>query len=78
MSVALARFARLAIVPCGLVFFVKDGQALPTRDGSAILRGDVLHLRAMSRLPVARVTEHHAVLIEGMQVAFLSLVPGHG
>src|SRR5689334_1551157 len=31
----------------------------------------------MSGFLVARITQHHAVIIEGVQVTFLSSVPGH-
>ena len=57
---------------------VQQCQALPARHRVAIVRGNAFHLRSMRRFPVARITQDHAMLVEGVQVAFLSFVSGHG
>jgi hypothetical protein len=60
-----------------LVGPVQERQASPARHGVAIIRGDPLDLGSMSRFLVAWIAQHHAIVVESVQVAFLSLVFGH-
>jgi hypothetical protein len=59
------------------VTLVKQRQALPARHSSTIISGDAFHFGPMRSFFVPRITQNHAVIIEGVQVAFLSFVPGH-
>src|SRR5437762_3281257 len=59
------------------VALVEQRETLPARHRSTVLSGDSLHFGPVSRFLVARVAKNHTVLIEGVQVSFLSLVPGH-
>jgi len=72
------RTLRLAASLCflsSLVALIQQRQALPARYRGAIVRGDPFHFSPMRRFPVARVAQHHAIVVEGVQVAFLSSVP---
>lgn len=60
-----------------LLALVQQRQALPARDRGEIVRSDPFHFGSMSSFLVARITQDHAVVIESMQVTFLSTVPGH-
>ena len=53
---------------------VQQVQAVPARHGRVVLRGDALHLGPVRGLPVAGVTEHHALPGQGMKVPLLSRV----
>jgi hypothetical protein len=66
----------LRILP-SLVALVQQRLALPARHRCAIISGDPFHLGPMSRFFVARVAQHHPVVIEGVQVTPLSSVAGH-
>ena len=55
---------------------IQERETLAARHRRPIIRGNGFHLRSMGSFPVARVTYHHAVLIEGMQITFLSFVSG--
>jgi hypothetical protein len=61
----------------GLVALVQQRQALRARDGGAVLRGDSFHFGPMSGFLITRITEYHAVLVEGVQVTFPSAVARH-
>src|SRR5207302_6733233 len=60
-----------------------DLPSFPTRRSSdlrhvtVVFRGDSCHVGPMGGFLVARIAQHHAVIIEGVQVTFPSLVPGH-
>jgi hypothetical protein len=60
-----------------LVALVEQSEAFSARHGSAILRRDTFHLCPMSGFLVARITQHHAVIIESVQVTLNSFVQAH-
>src|SRR5579859_7592932 len=68
----------LLLLASSFLALVQQRHALPTRYSSWIIRRDSFHLGSMGSLLVASVAQHHAVLIEGVLVALLALVPGHG
>src|SRR5579871_1759737 len=57
---------------------MKQCQAFPARHRGVILRGDPFHFRPMSRFLVARITQHHAVRVESVEVTLVSSISGHG
>ena len=67
----------LPILAIRSLAIVEQQQALPAGYRCSIIRGDAFHFGAMSGFFIARVAQDHAVVIEGMQVAFLSRVSGH-
>jgi len=68
--------ASLPFLP-NLVTLVQQRQALPTRHRSLIICGNPFHFGPMGSFSVARITQDHAVVVEGVEIAFSSSVPGH-
>jgi hypothetical protein len=56
---------------------VQQCQALPARHRIAIIGSNAFHLSPMGSLLVARVAQDHSLVVESVQVAFLSSVSGH-
>jgi hypothetical protein len=57
--------------------FVKQRDALPAGHGGADIRGDAFHFGPVRGFLVARIAQHHAFFIEGVQVAFLFSLVRH-
>jgi hypothetical protein len=49
------------------------GPTFPAGHGTRILRSDALDLRPMSRFTISRITGHHAVLIQEVQISTAAL-----
>jgi hypothetical protein len=74
LSTRIRSFSIAALSPLltlSFVTLVHQRQALPARHRSTIIRGDPFHFGPMSPFFVARITQNHAIIVEGVQVGFL-------
>jgi hypothetical protein len=55
---------------------VQQRQALPAGHRGVIIGRNPFHFGPMRGFLVARVAQDHAVLVQGMQIALLSFIPG--
>jgi hypothetical protein len=56
---------------------IQQGQTFSAGNPRAITRSNPFHLRPMSGFLIARVTQHHAIVIESVQITFPPFILAH-